>query len=261
MSYFIIRLPPRLCREVRGFLVVRPNDYRGSGFDRGHMCPAADRSVSKEDMDATFYMTNMVPQAPDVNRKTWEKLEAYCRDQARENKELFILAGPAGRGGTGEKGKKDLLAGKVVVPSRCWKVVLILPAGVTDPKKVTAESARAFGVIMPNEQNLKANWRDYAVPISEVEKLTGFNFFSKLSPTVAKELKARKDTRARPTKVAGKGGVLAAFEKGCVIGNKKSRLYRLPGDRGYAAAKKRKKAIFFRTVEDAKKAGYKPAGR
>src|SRR5947209_7201230 len=62
-----------------GFLVVRPNDYRGSGFDRGHLCPAADRSASREDNDATFLMSNMVPQSPDSNRKTGENLEKHCR--------------------------------------------------------------------------------------------------------------------------------------------------------------------------------------
>jgi endonuclease G len=252
----------------RGFLVVRPTDYRGSGFDRGHMCPAADRSVSKEDMDATFYMTNMVPQAPDLNRKTWEKLEAYCRDQARENKELFILAGPAGRGGTGEKGKKNVLRGKVVVPASCWKVVLILPAGTTDPKRVAAASARAFAVIMPNEQNLKANWRDYAVTVREVEKLTGFNFWDKLPADVSKELKQRKDTRARPAPKgpggevkADKNGVLPEFVIGCVIGNKRSKKYHLPGGRGSARARKSKNAIFFQDEGAAKKAGYARAKR
>jgi endonuclease G len=80
-----------------GFFVVRPNDYRGSGLDRGHMCPAADRSCTKEDMDATFLMTNVGPQAPDLNRITWEKLEAYCREQVRERDvDLYVTAGPAG---------------------------------------------------------------------------------------------------------------------------------------------------------------------
>jgi endonuclease G len=82
-----------------GFFQVRPNDYRVSGFDRGHMCPSGDRTATKEDNQATFYMTNMVPQSPDNNRKTWERLETYCRRLARRGNELYIIAGPAGRGG------------------------------------------------------------------------------------------------------------------------------------------------------------------
>jgi endonuclease G len=245
------------------FFVVRPNDYRATGFNRGHMCPAADRSVSKEDMDATFLMTNMVPQAPDLNQKTWEKLEVYCRDQARDDKELYILAGPAGRGGVGDKGSRTYLparGGKILVPAKCWKVVLILPPGTTHPKKVTAEAGRAFAVIMPNIQGLDPDWRKYSVMVRDVEKLTGYTFFSNMAPDVAKELKTRTDVRAKPTP-KGKDGVLPAFVKGCVIGNKKSKVYHVPGGRSYEVARKSKNAIFFKTAEDAKRAGYKPASR
>jgi hypothetical protein len=209
----------------------------------------------------------MVPQSPDSNQHVWEKLEAYCREQAREGQELYIVAGPWGQGGVGKEGPKDLLSGrdgKIVVPGRCWKVVLILPAGVDNPKKVTPESARAFAVIIPNEQGLDTNWRNYAVAVKDVEKLTGYAFFSRLPAGVAGELKARTaDTRAKPAKGPGKGGVLPAFQEGCVIGNKKNKRYRLPGEPGYAAAKKRVHAVFFKTVEEAKRAGYKPssAGR
>jgi endonuclease G len=260
-----------------GFLCVRPNDYRASGFDRGHLCPSADRSASQEDQDATFYMSNMVPQSGDLNRKTWEKLESYCRDQARDDKELFIVAGAAGRGGWGEAGYKTFLhgsGGKIVVPAHCWKVVLILPAGVTDPKKVTTENAKVAAVIMPNLQGLDTAWRTYSTSVRDVEELTGYTFFSALPADVAKELKDRKaDTRGKVaskepgTKMTKKGskggtaGTLPAFEEGCVIGNKRSKKYHVPGGRGYAAAKNSKNAVFFRNAEDAKKAGYTPVKR
>jgi endonuclease G len=191
-----------------GFLVVRPNDYRGSGFDKGHLCPAADRSVSREDMDATFLMTNMVPQSPDDNRNTWEKLEEYCREQVRRNdKELYIVAGPAGRGGFGSDGYRTFLRsgkGKIVVPGKTWKVALIVPAGVNNPKKVTAE-ARVVAVITPNIQGLAHDWRKYRVSVNDVEELTGYTFFGNLRPEVAKELKARKgDVQAKPPVVVKK---------------------------------------------------------
>ena len=110
----VIRVPYKDLRngDLRYNIVVRPNDYRGAGFDRGHLCPAGDRSVSREDMDATFLMSNMVPQAPDLNRITWEKLESYCRDQVRDGDQvLYITAGPAGRGGVGSDGPRDTLRG------------------------------------------------------------------------------------------------------------------------------------------------------
>jgi endonuclease G len=242
----------------KGFFIVRPTDYRSSGFDRGHLCPAGDRSASREDMDATFLMSNMIPQSPKVNRGPWEKLEAYCRDQARDrNQELYIVAGPSGRGGTGEKGPKDFLrgrGGKIEVPKSCWKVVLILPAGVKDPRKVTTE-ARAFGVIMPNTQTVDTNWRNSAVTVADVEKLTGYTFFDTLPPAVAKDLKTRKDTRAKPTGT----GTLPRFEPGCVIGNTKSKIFHIPSGASYEKAKKSPNAIFFKDAAAARKAGYKQA--
>ena len=261
-----------------GFLSVRPNDYHASGFDRGHLCPSADRSASKEDQDATFLMTNMAPQAPNLNRVTWEKLEEYCRGQANQGRELFIVAGTAGRGGFGEEGYRSFLhghKGKVLVPGKCWKVVLILPEGVTDPKKVTAADARMFAVILPNVQGLDTAWRTYSVSVADVEELTGYTFFSGLPADVAKELKATsKETRAKPEKPAvkepdegitkkgakEKGSELTAFREGCIIGNRKSKKYHLPGDRYYDKEKDSKNAAFFATAEDAKKAGYTPSG-
>ncbi len=263
----------------RSFFIVRPNDYKAKGFDRGHLCPAADRGVFKEDMDATFQMTNMVPQAPDLNRHTWEKLESYCRDQAHERgHELYIVAGPAGEGGTGSDGYRDTLPGargKIIVPSKCWKVVLVLPAGVTHPRKVTAEDARVFAVIMPNTQGLSHDWREYAVPVSEIEKLTGFTFFGHLPRALADDLRSRKpETRARaerpekpaPKKVAGrerkgKELELPAWEKGCIVANHETKKYHLPGGRHYETAKKSKNAVFFKNEEDAKNAGYTAVSR
>jgi endonuclease G len=119
-------------------------------------------------MDATFLMTNMAPQAPRLNRVSCEKLESYCRDQVRGgNHDLYVVAGPAGRGGTGSDGERAFLSargGRITVPSRFWKVVLVVPPGLTDPRKVTAPSARVFAVVMPNTQGVGTNWRDYAVP-------------------------------------------------------------------------------------------------
>ena len=87
-----------------GFYQVQPADYSGTGFDRGHMCPSGDRTRTKADNDAVFVMSNMIPQAPDNNRKTWEGLESYCRTLAEAGDELYIISGPEGPGGTGARG-------------------------------------------------------------------------------------------------------------------------------------------------------------
>jgi endonuclease G len=140
-------------------------------------------------MDSTFVMSNMIAQSPNVNRGVWEKLESYCRDQVKERDvDLYIIAGPYGTGGTGSEGPRTVLRGAkgyITVPNKCWKVVLAVPVGTTDPRKVTAE-ARVFAVIMPNTQELeRRDWRSYAVPVKDVEALTGYSFFSALPRTVA----------------------------------------------------------------------------
>lgn len=66
------------------------NDYTRSGYDRGHLCPAADRSRSKADMRTTFIMTNVCPQAPTLNRGEWKKLETSCRNIARHGQALSV---------------------------------------------------------------------------------------------------------------------------------------------------------------------------
>jgi endonuclease G len=59
---------------------VRPNDYTGSGYDRGHIAPSADRTRNEADNSATFLMSNMMPQVPELNRGVWGDLEEYCRE-------------------------------------------------------------------------------------------------------------------------------------------------------------------------------------
>ncbi len=175
-----------------GFARVTSGVYNGSGFDRGHQCPAADRSARQEDCDATFLMTNIVPQAPDLNQKTWERLESYCRTLAREGHELQIVCGPHGAGGTGKEGRRDEIGrGRltVTVPKHCWKVVLVLPREGAEPRK----NSRVISVVMPNEQGLDLNWAHYRVPAKAVEKLTGLKFFSALPAELQAALKEPAD--------------------------------------------------------------------
>jgi endonuclease G len=254
-----------------GWLQIRPNDYRGSGFDRGHMCPSADRTATAADNEATFLMTNIVPQSPDNNQKTWEKLETYCRTLSARGNELYIVAGPVGRGGSGYEGFKASLPvskGKLVVPEATWKVLFVLPSGVTDPRKVTRE-ARVIAVVVPNIQGVMHDWRKYIVSVNEVEKRTGFTFFGNLPADVAKELKSREpDASATITQEHNRApttrsdeAALPAFEEGCIVANKRSRKYHLPGGRYYETGKKSGNAVFFKTAQDARKAGYEPAAR
>ena len=179
----------------KGFPRFTPRAYFRSGFDKGHLCPSGDRTATPEDNSATFLMTNMIPQAPNNNQKGWERLESYCRGLAKKGKELYIVCGPAGVGGVGSNGFKAALKaeqGTLRVPGKTWKVVLVLPKGVTDPNQVKP-SARVIAVIMPNDQTVTKNWAKHRVSAEEVEELTGLTFFSAVPAEVAEELRSHVD--------------------------------------------------------------------
>jgi endonuclease G len=166
--------------------------YDNSGFDRGHMCAAQDRSATQDDMDATFVMTNVVPQAPHCNQRGWERLEAYCRELTQAGHVLYIACGPAGVGGEGSDGvKKEIGKARleVTVPAKVWKVVLVLPNEKAEPTKQT----RAIAVILPNDQSVDYDWAKYRVPVAEVEKLTGLKFWPNLPADTAGALKHKVD--------------------------------------------------------------------
>lgn len=176
------------------FYAVKKRDYQYKiyGFDRGHVCPSADRTASREDNSATFLMTNMIPQAPDCNRILWKNLEAFERSLAESGKELYITAGPQGTGGTGaagyyehiviaagaDGGSEELLLN---VPAFCWKIILVLDDGDNDRERVTEETD-VIAVCMPNAQHdgTAVFWYDYLTTVDFIEEKTGFDFFSEL---------------------------------------------------------------------------------
>ena len=161
---------------------VQSFDFSGSGFDRGHMTPNADRDkeTSVPINQATFLMTNMVAQAPAQNQGPWAAFEGYLRTLVEQNgEELYIVAGPHGAGGTGSLGgvTTTLASGQVTVPSSTWKVVLVLPKGVDDVSRVAC-SARTIAVVLPNIQLINSDWTTYLTTVDAVETLTGYDFFS-----------------------------------------------------------------------------------
>jgi endonuclease G len=181
-----------------GFHRVKPADYRyaTTGFERGHMCSNADRGKSLEAAAHTFVMTNMVPQSHELNTGAWEGLERYCRTlvRAKREKELYIIAGPAGKGGTSSKGKFETTDGTVVVPEKCWKVVLVLDDEEGDPIARVKAHTRVICVIMPNDTTPgKAHWGDYRVSLKAVEELTGYTFFDRVPHAIRKELREKVD--------------------------------------------------------------------
>ncbi|KER10389.1 MAG: hypothetical protein HY22_05890 [[Candidatus Thermochlorobacteriaceae] bacterium GBChlB] len=177
-----------------GWYRVSNTSYTGSGFDRGHMCPSADRTNSITNNSATFLMTNMIPQAPDNNQGPWARLEDYCRTLVNQGNELYIICGAYGSGGTGSAGYKTSIdGGRVRVPSRTWKVIVVLPSGTNDVARVTT-STRVIAVNMPNSQGIRsANWGSYRTSVDAIESATGLNLLSAVPSSIQTTIEARVD--------------------------------------------------------------------
>ncbi len=171
---------------------VQAIDYSNSGFDRGHMTPNADRDkeTSIPINQATFLMSNMVAQSPDMNQGPWADLENFLRTLLPAN-EVYIVAGPAGSGGTGSAGFATTIAnGHVAVPSSTWKVVLVIPKGENDISRVAA-GTRTIAVNMPNIQGIRTvQWETYLTTVDAVESLTGYDFFANVPDAIENAIEA-----------------------------------------------------------------------
>lgn len=150
------------------------DDYRRSGYDRGHLCPAAAMAFSKTAMSETFYMSNMSPQVPGFNRGIWKKLEEKVRGWAVKNIEISVVTGPIFYN---NRKRKEIGNDKVDVPDAFYKVIL-------DNRE---PDIKAIGFIMPNKSTYKSPY-NYAVPVDTVEAVTGIDFFSYLPDKVENKI-------------------------------------------------------------------------
>ncbi len=177
-----------------GDYAVQSNSYSGSGFDRGHNCPSADRTSSANANSATFLMTNMIPQAPQNNQQTWANLENYLREQVVAGNEVYIIMGSYGTGGTGSNGTANSVNnGHVTVPSNIWKVAVIISAGDGDITRVTS-STRVIAVNTPNNNTINADWTKYIVSVRDIESATGYNLLSGLPQSIQDAIETKKDS-------------------------------------------------------------------
>lgn len=149
-------------------------DYYNSGYDRGHMCPAADNKWSKKAMEESFLFTNMCPQNGNLNRGDWNEMEMACRKWAKKYGDLYIVCGPILY-----KGKhKTIGKNKVVVPEAFFKVVLR-----------TGDNPQAIGFIYKNTSGNRPK-DSYVNTVDEVERITGIDFFPSLPDDVEKNVEA-----------------------------------------------------------------------
>jgi endonuclease G len=172
---------------------VNESSYTGSGFDRGHNCPSADRTKSTTANSTTFLMTNMIPQAPNHNRKTWAKLEDYIRELVKSGNEAYIIMGNYGKGGTGSKGyASSISSNRITVPARIWKVILLLPEGTNDLNRINGKT-RVIAVDTPNINSIDNNWKLYRTSVDAIEKATGYDLFSNIPESIQKTIEVKID--------------------------------------------------------------------
>lgn len=176
-----------------GWYQVGATSYSGSGFDRGHNCPSADRTSSVADNSATFLMTNMIPQAPNNNQQTWANLENYGRTLVNQGYEVYIIMGSYGTGGTGSNGAATTInGGKVTVPSNVWKVLVVLPQGTNDVSRVST-STRVIAVNTPNINTVSSSWGTYRTSVDAIEAATGYNILSNVPASIQATIEATVD--------------------------------------------------------------------
>jgi endonuclease G len=165
------------------------------------MCPSADRTKTLLDNSATFFMTNMIPQSPDNNQGIWANLEDYSRSLVYSGYDLFVISGAYGVGGTGSNGYATALqGGKIRVPNRTWKIIVVLDAAAVEAANnnalgVVTNTTRVIAVDIPNTQGVRRDdWRDYRVSVDYLEGQTGYDFLSKLPVGLQAVLEAQVDT-------------------------------------------------------------------
>ena len=143
-------------------------DYRGSGYDRGHLAPFADFAWDAEQAKETFYLSNVSPQVPAFNRGIWRELEELTRDWAKDAGRLYVVTGPIiTLQALGVIGRDT----KVSVPQSFFKVLLDLEA----------PDRKAIGFVIPNKPSA-APLEHFAMSVDEVEAITDLDFYSELMP-------------------------------------------------------------------------------
>ena len=149
-------------------------DYKGSGYDRGHLAPAGDMKSTYTAMSESFYMSNMSPQVPGFNRGIWKKLEGTVRNWAVDNEKVYIVTGAVLTASYPTIG-----INKVSIPEFYYKVVL----------DYEQPELKGIGFILPNQKSDKS-LQSYAVSIDEVERFTGIDFFHSLPDNIEEKIES-----------------------------------------------------------------------
>lgn len=153
------------------------NDYKGSGWSRGHMCPAGDNKWDREAMYESFLLSNVCPQNANLNSGVWNQIEMSCRDWAVRYDDIYIVCGPI----LFNKEHETIGQSEVVVPEAFFKVILCLKG-----------KPKGIGFICRNTDGNRRK-DTYVNSISQVERITKMTFFPHLSKEVAEQVKNHAD--------------------------------------------------------------------
>lgn len=156
------------------------SDYRGSGYDRGHMCPSGDNKWNKEAQEQSFLFTNICPQRHNLNTGAWNDVELQCRAWAKRYGDLYIVCGPV----LYDQQHKTIGRNRVVVPEAFFKVVL----------RKHDNYYKAIGFVYENK-GASRDMSRYVRSIDDVEQLTGFDFFSALPDNIEEKIEKSANLR------------------------------------------------------------------
>ncbi|KAM8886093.1 endonuclease G, mitochondrial isoform 2-T2 [Spinachia spinachia] len=149
-------------------------DFKGSGFDRGHMAAAANHKWSQKAMEDTFYLSNVAPQNPQMNQNTWNNLEKLCRSLTKYHLNVYVCTGPLYLPSQQADGKlyvryQVLGRNHVAVPTHFFKVVIL--------EKVDGKGVELRSYVLPNEPiDEKIPLERFLVPIETIERASGLHF-------------------------------------------------------------------------------------
>lgn len=146
------------------------SDYVHSGYDRGHMAPAGDMRKDSVAMAQSFYLTNMVPQLPILNRKFWAALEGSVRSKVREDRPLYVITGPI-------YANPKMIGKGVWVPAFTYKIIY------------DKTNNKVASYMMPNDVAIKGNLASFYVPLEQLETTTKLSFFPAMPGNVRAFLK------------------------------------------------------------------------
>ncbi|HLV15210.1 MAG TPA: DNA/RNA non-specific endonuclease [Xanthomarina sp.] len=152
-------------------------NYKKSGFDRGHLCPAGDRTYSQEAFNETFLTSNISPQDHEFNSGIWNTLEQKVRYWADKYNGVFVVTG-----GVLEDNLETIGEERVSVPKQFYKVLIDTNSGKT----------KMIAFLMPHE-NSRLPLYKFVVPVDSIEKLTGIDFFPELEDSLEERLEASAD--------------------------------------------------------------------